>query len=123
LKADPDDSPPILSSLALLGLAVLSLAVFAIHTILSRRRYRRFFEEDVRDWPWIADFFMTTPAPVYGAAFLLLAVALLLKEVAVESKRATFRINLAALLGTGALWLSWRWTVAGPVEQLLEDLP
>lgn len=121
MKADPDDDPPILASLALLGLAVLSLAGFAIHTVLSRRRYGRPFAEGGRDWPLVADLLMSTPAPVYAAAFLLLVVALLVKEVALENKRAALRINAAALLGTGLLWLAWRWTVVTPVERLLEE--
>lgn len=123
MKADPDDDPPILGSLALLGLSVLSLAGFAIHTVLSRRRYRKFFLDGGRDWPWTADLLMSTPAPVYAAAFLLLAVALIVKEVAFESKRLTFRLNLAALLGTVCLWLAWRWTVVTPVEKILEEAP
>lgn len=121
MKADPDDDPPILASLSLLGLAVLAISGFAIHTVLSRRRYGRFFVEGGRDWPLTADLLMSTPAPVYAAAFLLLVVALLVKEIALENKRAALRINVAALLGTGLLWLAWRWTVVTPVERLLEE--
>jgi hypothetical protein len=123
LKVDPDDHPPILASLALLGLAVLALCAFAIHTVLSRRRYRRFFEDGLRDWPWAADLFMSTPAPVYGAAFLLLVVGLIVKEVAFENKRLTLRLNLAALLGTVFLWFAWKGSVVGPVEKLLSEGP
>ena len=120
---DPDDDPPILASLALLGLAVLSYSGFAIHTVLSRRRYGPFFAEGERDWPLVADFFMSTPAPVYAAAFLLLVVALLVKEIALENKRAALRINAVALLGAALLWLAWRWTVVIPVERILEETP
>ena len=123
MKADRDDDPPILASLALLGLAVLALSAIAVHTVLSRRRYGRFFAEGVRDWPLAADLFISTPAPVYAAAFLLLVVALLVKEVAFESKRLTFRLNLAALLGAAALWWAWRRMVVGPVEKLIEESP
>lgn len=123
MKADRDDDPPIFASLAFLGLAILALSGIAIHTVLSRRRYGRFFAEGARDWPVSADLFMSTPAPVYAAAFLLVVVALLVKEVAFENKRLTLRFNLFALLGAVALWLAWRWTVVTPVERLIEETP
>jgi len=123
LKVDPDDDPPILTSLALLGLAVLALSSFAVHTILSRRRFGRFFAPGERDWPWTADLLMSTPAPVYAAGFLLLVVGLIVKEVALENRRAALRLNLLALLGAGLLWAAWRWTVAAPAERLIQESP
>lgn len=121
--AAPEDRSPILASVVLMLTAVLGHGAFAVHSILSRRRYARFFEESLYDAPLPARLLVETPAPLYAAAFVLLALVLLVKEVAVERKEVALRLNLAALVLLGLLWMAWRVTVTGPCDAIERGIP
>jgi hypothetical protein len=113
-----EDRAPIATSLILLLVAVVGHGAFAVHTILSRRRYARFFDDNLYDAPLPARLLVQTPAPIYAAAFVLLALVLLMKEVAVERKEVALRLNLAALVLLGLLWMAWTVSVSGPCDAL-----
>ena len=121
--APAEDRSPILSSVVLLAVDLLGYGAFAVHTSLSRRRYGPLFAEKVYDAPLPARLLVETPAPLYAAAFLLFALAMLVKEVAVERKEVTLRINVAGLAGLGLLWMLWVVTVSGPCEALARGAP
>lgn len=121
--AAAEDRSPILASVVLLIIDLLGYGAFAVHTVLSRRRYNRFFAEGTYDAPLPARLLVETPAPLYAAAFLLLALGMLVKEVAVERKEVTLRINAAALAGLGLLWMAWAVTVSGPCDILERSSP
>lgn len=96
MKADPpEEKSPILASLATLVAAVAAWGALGVHTLLSRRRYRRLLDEI--EPGWVTDLFLETPAALYAAVLLLLVTGLLVKECAVERKQITLRINLVAL--------------------------
>jgi hypothetical protein len=116
LKPDEEKSSTVIASLLFLAFDVAAYGGIAVHTMLSRRRYVGIAEEMNRD-SFLIDFFVFTPGPIYAAAFLLLVVCLIVKEVAVERKETTLRINLAALIGAVALFLTFLWTVQWPFEE------
>lgn len=122
-SAAPEDKSPIIASVVLLAVDILGYAAFAVHSVLSRRRYGRFFADKLYDAPLPARLLVETPAPIYAAAFLLFALALLMKEVSVERKEVTLRINAAALAGLGLLWMAWVVTVSGPCDVLERATP
>lgn len=96
MKVDPpEEKSPILASLTALVAAVVAWGGLGIHTLLSRRRYRKVLEE--ADPSWAADLFLETPGALYAAVLLLLVTGLLVKECAIERKRVTLRLNLVAL--------------------------
>jgi hypothetical protein len=107
----------------LLAVDLLGYAAFAIHTVLSRRRYGAFFADGSYDAPLPAKLLVETPAPLYAAAFLLFALGMLVKEVGVERKEVTLRINVAALALLGLLWMAWKVTVTGPCDALERAVP
>jgi hypothetical protein len=121
--AAPEDRSPIAASIVLMLAAVLGHGAFAVHSILSRRRYARFFDEGLYDAPLPARLLVETPAPLYAAAFVLLALLLLVKEVAIERKEVALRLNLAALVLLGLLWMAWRVAVTGPCDALERGAP
>ncbi|HEX7900330.1 MAG TPA: hypothetical protein VF950_21360 [Planctomycetota bacterium] len=121
-SAAPEDRSPITASVVLLLIDILGYAAFAIHTVLSRRRYGRYFAEHLYDAPLPARLLVETPAPLYAAAFLLFALAMLVKEVGIERKEVALRVNVAALALLGALWMTWVVTVTGPCDALERDL-
>ena len=117
-SAPPEDRSPIVASVVLLLVDILGYAAFAIHTVLSRRRYGRYFADNLYDAPLPARLLVESPAPLYAAAFLLFTLGMLVKEVAIERKEVTLRINVAALALLGLLWMAWRVTVTGPCDAL-----
>lgn len=120
----PEDRSPITASLVLLLTVLLGHGAFAVHTLLSRRRYTRFFDENLyADAPFHARVLVQTPAPIYAAAFILLALLLLVKEVAVERRELCLRLNLAALLLLGLLWGAWILGVSGPCDAIERSIP
>lgn len=117
MKADPtEEKSPILASLAALVAAVAAWGGLGIHTLLSRRRYRRLLDE--ADPTWATDLFLETPGALYAAVLLLLITALLVKECAIERKQVTLRINLAALGGALLLLALFFARVQIPFERL-----
>lgn len=122
--AAAEDRSPVLSSVIVLWADVLGYAAFVVHTVLSRRRYGPFFAEKVyEDPPWAARLLVETPAPLYAGAFLLLALGLLVKELAIERKDVTLRVNVLALAGLALLWFAWITMVSGPCEALERGTP
>ena len=117
-RAEPG---PIVTSLICLIVSIVGHAAFAVHTILSRRSYRPLLDAGTLPPSTTADLLLGTPGPLYGAAFVLLAMGLLVKEVAFERKEVTLRINLAALALLAVLWMSWNASVAGPAQAILRD--
>jgi hypothetical protein len=119
-RAEPG---PIVTSLVSLVVAIVGHAAFAVHTILSRRNYAPLLEDGSLARTATAELLLGTPGPLYGAAFVLLAMALLVKEVAFERKEVTLRINLAALALLAVLWMSWNASVAGPAQAIFRGRP
>lgn len=123
MTSPAEDRSPIAASVVVLLVDILGFAAFAIHTVLSRRRYGRFFSEQLYDAPWPARILVETPASLYAGAFLLLALLLLVKELSVERKELTLRMNLAAFALLGLLWTAWVVTVTGPCDALERGAP
>lgn len=97
MKAN-ENTPPVLPSLVFLVVDVAVYGGFVVYTLLARRGLLKIIgSRDVRDLPLAAQLFLYTPASLYAAVFLLLVVGLLVKEVAVERKEITLRLNLVAL--------------------------
>ncbi len=120
----PEDRSPVTASLVLLLTALLGHGAFAVHSLLSRRRYARIFDENLYpDAPFHARLLVQTPAPIYAGAFILLALTLLVKEVAVERRDLALRLNLAALLLLGLLWTAWILGVSGPCDAIERGAP
>ena len=112
----PEDRSPVVASLVVLFADVFGYGAFAVHTILSRRRYRPVLDDPIYAPSAAVDFFIGLPAAVYAAAFILFTVALLMKEVAVERRAVTLRINVVALAGLAGLWWMWSTAVVAPLE-------
>jgi hypothetical protein len=110
----------ILASLFFLGLDVVAYGALVVHTLLSRRRYGKFVDEHAfHDLSFAQDFFLTTPAPLYAAGFLLLVTALIVKECAIERKGVTLRLNLLALALACGMVLAFLWTVQWRFERFM----
>ena len=112
----PEDRSPVVPSLVILFADVFGYGAFAVHTILSRRRYRPVLDDPMYVPSKAVELFVGLPAPVYAAAFILFAVALLMKEVAIERRGLTLRINLMVLAGLAGLWWAWSTAVVAPLE-------
>lgn len=107
-----DQSSVIIASLAFLIFDVAVLAGIAIHTILCRRRYGKLIDAmEITELSVPAQFFLTTPAPIYAAGFLLTVVALILKECAIDRKAVSLKINLFALAVAVCVFITFLWTV------------
>ena len=131
--SEPDDSTPIpispqqdekssviLGSLVLLIFDVVVLAGIAIHTMACRRRYGRLIETmELTDLSLPIQFFLTTPAPIYAAGYLLSVVALILKECAIDRKAIALKINLFALAVAVCLFITFLWTVQFHFDAML----
>jgi hypothetical protein len=111
------EKSPIIASLVFLALDVVAWCGLAVHTVLSRRRFRKFIEAGNLEFP--ADLFLATPGALYAAAFLLVVMGLLVKEVAVENKSFTLALNAGALLLSMALLALWWFGVRTPLERML----
>ncbi|HZE95523.1 MAG TPA: hypothetical protein VE981_00705 [Planctomycetota bacterium] len=110
----------IIGSLVLLIVDVVVFAAIAVHTMLSRRRYGRFIEDmELTDLSLPVQFFMTTPGPIYAAGFLLVVVALILKECAIDRKAVALKINLFALAAAVCLFITFLWTVQFHFDAML----
>jgi hypothetical protein len=119
LKAENEKDFPVTSSLVTLGLDLAAYAGCALYTLGSRRTYRGLFEDArVRSLSAVQDLFLNMPSMVWSAAYLLVIIALLVKEFAVENKRVTLRLNLLALLGAALLLAAYVFTVQLPAQQL-----
>lgn len=105
--------------------SVLGLIAFLIHTVLQRRRFNKSFDDlGVRDdLPPLTAFFMDTPAALYVAMFALLIAGLIVKEIAIERKGATIRINVVILVGLAALWTAWIMAMPVTLMQMGEANP
>jgi hypothetical protein len=108
---------PVIASLVLLGLSAVGYGYVALATILARPRYL----------PKLAraggltvpqQLFLESPGSVFVAAFLVLVVGLLFKEVAIERKTLTLKLNLLALAGAAALVVLFHATVKQPADRL-----
>jgi len=131
--SEPDDTTPIpispqkderssviIGSLVLLIIDVLVLAGIAVHTMLCRRKYGRLIEEmELTDLSLPIQFFLTTPAPIYAAGFLLTVVGLILKECAIDRKAVALKINLFALAVAVCLFITFLWTVQFHFDAML----
>jgi hypothetical protein len=117
-----DEKPAVIvGSLLALGFDVVAFAGLALHTMLSRRRYGKYIEQmDLVDLSLPVQFFLMTPAPIYGAGFLLFIVALIIKEVAIERKDLTLRINLFALVLGILMLITFLWTVQFHFDTMLD---
>ncbi|HYE97885.1 MAG TPA: hypothetical protein VEJ18_03195 [Planctomycetota bacterium] len=112
----PEDRSPVVASLVILFADVFGYGAFAVHTVLSRRRYRPVLDDPMFEPSTAVELFVGLPAPVYAAAFILFAIGLLMKEVAVERRGVTLRVNVLALVGLAALWWAWSTAVVAPLE-------
>jgi hypothetical protein len=108
------ESGPVLTSLVSLVLAIVGNAAIAIHTCVNRRFYQPFYEAGLLAPSPLLDFILLTPAPLYVASFVLLAMGLLVKELAFERKGLTLRINLAAFAFAFVLYMTWIWSIEAP---------
>jgi len=119
VTSSPEERSPILPSVIVLWADILGYAAFAVHTVLSRRRYGPFFAEKIyEDPPLAARLLVETPSPLYAGAFVLFALGLLVKELAIERKELAFRVNVLALAALAGLWFLWVTSVTGPCDAL-----
>ncbi len=108
-------------SLAVLALDVIACGMLAVHTMMCRRRFARFYENLApSDLSLPAQFFLLSPGPIYVAGFLLAMVALILKECAIERKSFTLKVNLFVLAAAAFLYLTFLRTVHSHFEPMIE---
>ena len=121
LPSQDEKASVIFASLIVLALDVVAYGTIAVHTLLCRRRYARFYDGiPSTDLSLPAQFFLLSPAPVYAAGFLLAVVALILKEVAIERKSVSLKVNLFALAAAGCLYITFNQTVHAHFEPMTE---
>lgn len=116
LPTVPEDRSPVVPSLVILFADILGYGAFAVHTLLSRRRYRPVLDDPIYVPSTAVEVFVGLPGAVYAAVFILLALGLLMKEVAIERRTVTLRINLAVFAGLAGLWWVWSSAVVAPLE-------
>ncbi len=110
----------IIGSLVLLIIDVVVFAGIAVHTMLCRRKYGKYIDDmELTDLSLPVQFFMMTPGPVYAAGFLLVVVALILKECAIDRKAVALKINLFALAVAACLFITFLRTVQFYFDALL----
>jgi len=115
-----DQSTVIISSLVFLILDVLVYASLALHTMLCRRKYGRLIDTmEITELSLPQNFFLMTPAPIYAAGFLLVVVALILKECAIDRKAVSLKINLFALAVATCLFITFLRTVQFHFDAML----
>lgn len=115
-----EKSSVIVGSLVLLIVDVLVFAGIAVHTMLCRRKYGKYIDEmELTDLSMPVQFFMMTPGPIYAAGFLLIVVALILKECAIDRKIVALKINLFALAAAVCLFITFLRTVQFHFDALL----
>jgi len=122
--AEDKPSTP-LASFVLMGATVVGTLAFLFFSILARRRYGKFFDErGLRgDLSLPAQFFLDVPAPVYAAVFILFMAALIVKELAIDRKRVTLRINLGAFGLLAAVVVLWHLAVRFPALRIEGTAP
>jgi hypothetical protein len=107
-----DQSAVIVASLVFLIVDVVVYAGIAVHTMLCRRKYGKLIDAmDITDLSVPAQFFLTTPPPIYAAGFLLTVVALILKECAIDRKSVSLKINLFGLAAALCVFITFLRTV------------
>jgi hypothetical protein len=116
-----EESPSaVLGSLVALAVDVVVYAGIALHTLLCRRKYGKFIDEnELVDLSLPVQFFMMTPGPIYAAGFLLVVVGLILKECAIERKEVSLKINLFALAVAVCLFVTFLYTVQFHFDAML----
>jgi len=115
-----DQTSVIIGSLVLLIVDVLVFAGIAVHTMLCRRKYGKYIDDmELTDLSLPVQFFMMTPAPIYAAGFLLVVVALILKECAIDRKVVALKINFFALAVAVCLFITFLRTVQFHFEAML----
>jgi len=121
ISAERDENPSaVLGSLVVLTVDVAVYAGIALHTLLCRRKYGKFIDEnDLVDLSLPVQFFMMTPGPIYAAGYLLVVVGLILKECAIERKEVSLKINLFALAVAVCLFVTFLYTVQFHFDAML----
>ncbi len=116
-----DENPSVvLGSLVVLTVDVVVYAGIALHTLLCRRKYGKFIDEnDLVDLSLPVQFFMMTPGPIYAAGYLLVVVALILKECEIERKEVSLKINFFALAVAVCLFVTFLYTVQFHFDAML----
>jgi cytochrome bd-type quinol oxidase subunit 2 len=97
---NPEDRPrKARASFRTLLLNVAAYAALVVYTIWSRRGARAAFEKlELKELPLPTEAFLYTPSLVYAAFFLLVIVALIVKEFALADKGRALRLNIVALV-------------------------
>ena len=110
-------------SFVLMTTSVVGLIAFLIHSVLKRRRYNKLFTDlGVRDdLPSLTTFFMDVPGTLYVAMFSLLIVLLIVKEISIERKSITIRINAVMLIGLAGLWSAWVMAMPVALSRMHEE--
>lgn len=109
----------VVASLAALAADLVATGAFLFHALRVRGRLERLAAGLLpSEVPPAADAYLSTPVPVFAAAFLLVVVGLLVKEVAVERKSVTLRLNLAYLAVAALLFAGFLHFVQGALEQV-----
>ena len=121
ISPERDENPSaVIGSLVALSINVAVYAGIAVHTMLCRRKYGKFIDDnDLVDLSLPVQFFMLTPGPIYAAGFLLVVVGLILKECAIERKDVSLKINLFALAVAVCLFVTFLWTVQFHFDAML----
>ena len=121
ITPDRDENPStVIGSLVALALDVAVYAGIALHTMLCRRKYGKFIDEnDLVDLSMPVQFFLMTPGPIYAAGYLLVVIGLILKECAIERKDVSLKINLFALAVAVCLFVTFLYTVQFHFDAML----
>lgn len=107
MKAD-DEKSPVLTSLTLLVANLLSYAAATCYVLITRRPIRQRMEDaDIERLPLPAQLFLTAPGTIVAAAVLVYLVMLIVKEVAIERRELTLRLNLLSLAIVGVLFATY----------------
>lgn len=119
MPAAPESPALVAASLAALAADLAAAGAFLFHALRVRGRLERLAEGLLpAEVPAAAAAFLDTPLPVFVAGFLFVVVGLLVKEVAVERKSLTLKLNLASLAAIAGGFAAFLVLVQGALEEI-----
>jgi type II secretory pathway component PulF len=95
-KSRPANQVVIVASVLTLVVDIVLLGQAAIYVIYTRPSFREIFEDFGRDLPRLTQWVLPVPTTAFLAVFVVIAILLVAKEIALHSTSAKFGLNVAA---------------------------